>query len=767
MTKIKSFFKASKQWHLLLTMLFIIYLPCNSVLGSNSNLTESCEIEFGETFLLNAVCGDTIILNAVSCLPLINDTAFLSNLAGCDSLVITQYTLLPSNEIQMSATSCAPWEVGVDTIVLVNVNGCDSLVITTTSLTPTDTTFVNIPACDPLLVGNDTITFSGQTCDSLVILTSILMISDTTFFVNNSCTPMMNDTTFLVNEFGCDSVIINSFIPLNCDFLINGIAFLDENENGIYDPEEYFLNNQEINLDPDGLIIYSNSIGMSTFSIAPSQQYTMSINPSPLFNTVSNDSYTIDVGEEIIDSTFYFALSPIADFTVQSTDLSSSITRCDSDVNFWLSYTNEGTTINNGWVNLIPDESCIFQSADPMPDSIAVDGTLFWFYQDLFPFQTEQIQLVFTMPGGQEIGSILVFESNIQTNDGNGGYKHTFTSELICSYDPNDKLASPYGYGDENYTLFEDTLDYTIRFQNTGNDTAFNVIIRDTIDQNLNLNTFKFISSSHEVNTLIKTDSRIIEFHFNNILLVDSNANEPDSHGFVKYSIVANEGLNENTPITNTAGIYFDLNPPVVTNTVSNLMVSVLPELGSLETKEDELDFGTVALETTENLALTVINTGDLELNVNEIILQEEDGIFSFDFEPFTLNGGAELAIPVSFKPMMAQLYQNSITVKSDRGQDSIPLRGIGESDSGINEMDLLFEISPNPSSGIFNLKWNGKMPLQNAQLIVFDSSGKILIDKPYQASSNRIDLSVYSSGVYFIKLQNKEFTMIRKLLVE
>lgn len=41
--------------------------------------------------------------------------------------------------------------------------------------------------------------------------------------------------------------------------------------------------------------------------------------------------------------------------------------------------------------------------------------------------------------------------------------------------------------------------------------------------------------------------------------------------------IEANEGLTENTSINNTASIYFDSNPPIVTNTTENLMVSELP----------------------------------------------------------------------------------------------------------------------------------------------------------------------------------------------
>jgi len=70
----------------------------------------------------------------------------------------------------------------------------------------------------------------------------------------------------------------------------------------------------------------------------------------------------------------------------------------------------------------------------------------------------------------------------------------------------------------------------------------------------------------------------LVEFSFKNILLPDSTTNEPLSHGFVSYKINPKIGLTENTTIENTASIYFDFNPPIVTNTIQNVMVSELPK---------------------------------------------------------------------------------------------------------------------------------------------------------------------------------------------
>ena len=552
----------------------------------------------------------------------------------------------------------------------------------------------------------------------------------------------------------------------NPNFVINGVAFQDENENGTYEDGEQLLYNQELNLEPVGLASVTNSAGLSTFYVDLESDYTISINPTAVWNVNGPSSVPVSVGSIGLDTTVYFALTPVGDFAIQSVDIASSITRCNWDVNYWITYSNDGTVTTDGWVDLIPDPNTEFVSADPMPDEIADDGTLLWYYDDLTPSLSRQIKVVYNMPGFELLDTPIVFESNIATNDDEAGDKYTLAEDLLCAYDPNDKQVSPYGYGEDNYALFDDILNYTVRFQNTGNDTAFNIVIRDTIDANLDLGTFELVSSSHEVSTLIREATRIIEFSFENILLADSFINEPLSHGFVKYSILSNGGLNENTPVNNTAGIYFDFNPVVLTNTVSNTMVSVLPELGRLDSKEEELDFGNVLLGENEELTLSILNTGDLELNILDIILQDHPEVYGFSFTPSQLQGGEELIIPVSFIPQMVQLYPSSLLIRSDQGDKTVALKGAGETDSGFDALNLLLEISPNPSNGIFTLNWKGETSIQSAQYEIFDSSGKLLMEQKLQGQTNRIDLSSYSSGVYFIKMETDQGNFMKKLIV-
>jgi len=139
--------------------------------------------------------------------------------------------------------------------------------------------------------------------------------------------------------------------------------------------------------------------------------------------------------------------------------------------------------------------------------------------------------------------------------------------ENIGSFDPNDKQGFPIGYGEQHFIEPGTDIEYLIRFQNTGTDTAFNVVIRDTLSHFLDVTSIEPGSASHPYRFEIY-GSGILKFSFDNIMLPDSNVNEPLSHGFVKFRAKQRTTNQPGTSIENRAGIYFDFNAPVITNTV-------------------------------------------------------------------------------------------------------------------------------------------------------------------------------------------------------
>ena len=184
-------------------------------------------------------------------------------------------------------------------------------------------------------------------------------------------------------------------------------------------------------------------------------------------------------------------------------------------------------------------------------------------------------------------GNINVGAFNQIPFDDGEPWRSTDCHEVIASYDPNDKNAFPYGWAEDHIIEDHTDLEYLVRFQNTGTDTAFKVVIVDTLSQFLDPATILPGAASHPYTFDLGREGVAI-FTFDNILLADSTTNEPASHGFVKFRILQKPENEIGTRIENTAYIYFDFNPPVQTNTVFHTIgepwVQVLS--GTVETFE-------------------------------------------------------------------------------------------------------------------------------------------------------------------------------------
>jgi len=145
-------------------------------------------------------------------------------------------------------------------------------------------------------------------------------------------------------------------------------------------------------------------------------------------------------------------------------------------------------------------------------------------------------------------------------------YISKFCLQVRGSFDPNDITGYPVGISDKKYIEESQELEYVIRFQNTGTDTAFNVRIANQIPVNqLDLTTLVLGASSHPYQLLIEPNGKL-NFSFQNILLPDSAIDERASHGFISYKIRPNQKLGNGIKVENEALIYFDFNDAVKTN---------------------------------------------------------------------------------------------------------------------------------------------------------------------------------------------------------
>lgn len=140
-----------------------------------------------------------------------------------------------------------------------------------------------------------------------------------------------------------------------------------------------------------------------------------------------------------------------------------------------------------------------------------------------------------------------------------------YCGEIRAAYDPNDKRGFPSGVTEDHFIAANQALEYVIRFQNTGTDTAFTVVVRDTLPEELDIFTVVSGVASHPYSFRMYGE-RILEWSFYSILLPDSSSNEPESHGFINFRVMQQPDLPEGTQIVNSADIYFDFNAPVQTH---------------------------------------------------------------------------------------------------------------------------------------------------------------------------------------------------------
>jgi len=468
---------------------------------------------------------------------------------------------------------------------------------------------------------NESFVLDEQGCYNFVLVDSFgdgICCNYGTGYVTLSSVNSADNFTFTISEF--TDYVYFTISYLNTDYKITTTPFLDTNNNNDFDDGvDPILQGQTF--ENDFLNYYLFSSGIGSFYTDTAGTYSINFVQDGDWVT-ANPSQSATVNQTDSTVNLYYSLTPTSIFNEISLDITSGITRCNLETNFWLTVCNEGTTFESG--NLVFEFSDTMQyfSANPTPDSI-VNNLVYYNFDNLPPTNCQTYNIVLSMPDYNFLGE----DMNVNANYTNGpNHAETeYSSELICAYDPNDKQVMPNG-AETNGILDmtqDTTLTYTIRFQNTGNDTAFHVTVIDSLSSLLDLSTFKFISTSHPISINLDQNTRAVTFDFENILLPDSNVNEVASHGFIKFSIDVNDGLPVNIDIDNKAEIYFDANPPIVTNTVISsykvIPVYVEPEKNILELYPNPTA-GLVNINS--NLNFNSIEVYNIK---GEIILQEEN----------------------------------------------------------------------------------------------------------------------------------------------
>ena len=438
--------------------------------------------------------------------------------------------------------------------------------------------------CDGELIVSDGIV--GETdkrihsgvCGSLTLEAEGLVDVDSIFYMMDAGETVyieLNETWVTSPEFqiGFDDCDAIDSVLLD----VQGYVYYDLNENGVQDVDEIGKHLNPVVSDPVGFFTVTLSDGFYYGPMSDLPEGTYELTPIlPEDWYVSSDSlfYTIIIDPDFEQrDSLNFGIHPDTLYYDVEGDLVGSWPRCNDTINYALNIRNAGLEIiDSGYVHLQLDDSLYYVSADLEPDSI-VGQNIYWTYDELFFYESTTINVQIGTPDGVED----IIYSTLNVSLDSAGFEVAFYEDaieqvVICAYDPNDKTPTPMGDGPMgNIHPSTESIDYLIRFQNTGTDTAINVVITDQLDENLEWYSITPLAWSHEM-TFDMTPEGEVSFMFDEIMLPDSGANFLGSQGYIKYRIHLKEGLPLGTSIYNTANIYFDLNPAVVTNTTVNTL---------------------------------------------------------------------------------------------------------------------------------------------------------------------------------------------------
>lgn len=450
-----------------------------------------------------------------------------------------------------------------------------------------------VAALTPSILYNDFFNSnpSGISCNMYNGTPGITMNQDGIISVDTTVPPGQYDFTCTVVFFDPN---VNAFYTLNqlvrVIVPVNGIqmnAFIDNNNNGYKDAGE-------VNF-PKGKFKYVvNNDGVNNVIISP-------VGLCTIYDTGFTNSYDLsyEIDTEFL-SNYSFANISFNDITIagngiQYYNFPITITNNYNDLSVTIvpsgnprpgfhygnkiAYTNNGTqTIASGTVTFTKGAGATISSVSESGIVSTANGFTFDF-TNLLPFETRYITvdlLTATIPT-VTLSQLITNSASLTmvTNDVlplNNSY--VLNQIVIGSYDPNHKSE---GYGDKIvYANFSanDYLTYTIEFENTGTSYASFINVTDVLDAKLDENSIRMVDASH-VYTLKRVGSNLT-WNFANIYLPPSVSGTDVGKGYLTFKIKPKAGYAVGDIIPNTANIYFDYNPAIVTNTCTTEFVSFL-----------------------------------------------------------------------------------------------------------------------------------------------------------------------------------------------
>lgn len=353
---------------------------------------------------------------------------------------------------------------------------------------------------------------------------------------------------------------------------ITGVVYMDSNNNGIFDTGDFPIPNKTI-LANNGVNFYyclSNVNGIYNMYASDTTNYTISTQPinnftisEPLTQTYLVPGNQLHVGKN-------FGFSATQTFSDIEVEILPGPARQGFSNNYAIvQVCNHGTIPIYDSLLLIIPQNFNLVYATPFANLLSAHE-VHWNY-NLNPFECKTFEIHYQIPTNVSLGSQHNFYTSSFLSSDNNPSNNVDSVKVIvtAAYDPNDKQTVQH---DSVAFGLENNLDYIIRFQNIGSDTAFTVVVIDTLDSKFNVSSFEMKASSHFCQTEI-INGNVVKWTFESIMLPPKSVNDPASSGYIRFKIKLKDGFTPPIQVQNTAYIYFDFNPAIITNTVTNQFI--------------------------------------------------------------------------------------------------------------------------------------------------------------------------------------------------
>jgi hypothetical protein len=348
--------------------------------------------------------------------------------------------------------------------------------------------------------------------------------------------------------------------------LVSGFIYRDMNNNNVLDAFESLQQPIQLNTSSN-LNLFSSNTGKFSFIESVSND-TLRAHTIPYYNC--NPTYQlINAG----DTGIKFRMIPLASVNDLSVKIIPQNQLIPGTVNqFQMLVKNVGTNTLYNSVVKMRRNGLLNISAIPTPFASSNDS-LSWQIDSILPNQTLNFTTNDHLPSQTLVGTMIPVHASVSTLVQDielSNNRDSLSLITVNTYKGNYKHVSPTSYTVDNLSN-QNALTYTIRFQNTNNFQVMNMLIIDTIEPGLDLNSLQMLSASHNYSVQLHPN-RVVAFHFNNINLPDSLSHPIESSGYIQYAIQPYSTWSIGDSIRNKASIYFDVTNMTQTNTVSSVL---------------------------------------------------------------------------------------------------------------------------------------------------------------------------------------------------